>query len=385
MASEHQQHELVGYARELQPQIRAQAARIEADGLAPRDLIDDMTARGLFRLTIPKASYGEQAHPLVVFHVIEALAEADASVAWVAMIASEVSLLTAWLPNAVLSQMIGGDEPGGPSCRIVGSSRVMAEAEPDLCGYRLTGQLNFVSGVDHATFILVTFHDASGDPRMALLPQRAGQIVRTWDTMGLRATGSHDWRISDAYVQSAHTWSPLDPPRVDAPQWRIPDRSIVAWIANAGHALGTAQGALDELSEASSQATTGDASPLGQREPFRLAFARAQAMVSASRAHVRAAWDEAWRQAARPDGQTEPAARAAFAAARLANVHAVHQAADAVETLFRASGTNAVHRRWTLERRFRDLQVARQHGAALEWNYDAAVRPALGLDDRRAR
>ena len=235
----YEEHPLVVGARELEPMIRARANEIEAHGSVSSDLIEAITDRGLFRMNIPARSYGEQAHPLVVFHVIEALAHADASTAWVVMIASEVSLLAAWLPNAVLSQMIGGEEPGGPRCRIVGSSRVMTTAEPDVSGFRLSGRLNFVSGVEHATHVVATFLDFDDRVRFALLPRRAGTVIETWDAMGLQGTGSHDWELEDAFVQHGHTWAALDHPAAEGPHWRVPDRSLVAWIANAGHAVGT--------------------------------------------------------------------------------------------------------------------------------------------------
>ncbi len=378
--AEYEEHPLVEGARELQPMIRTCANDIEARGSVSSEVINAITDRGLFRLNIPARSYGEQAHPLVVFHVIEALAHADASTAWVVMIASEVTLLAAWLPNAVLSQMIGGEEPGGPRCRIVGSSRVMTTAEPDVSGYRLSGRLNFVSGVEHATHIVATFLDFDEQVRFALLPQRAGTVIASWDAMGLQGTGSHDWELKDAFVQRGHTWAALDQPAADGPHWRVPDRSLVAWIANAGHAVGTAQGALDDLAQAASQATTGDAAPLRDREPFRHEYARAQAEVASARAFVQEAWTRAW-----PGVERGESDAALLGRCRLANVHAVHACADAVERLFRAGGTNAARRGWTLERRWRDLQTARQHGAALDWNLDAGVRAQLGMEARRAR
>ena len=367
-------------ARDLQPAIRRCADEIEQRGGIPSELIEALTRRGLFRLNIPSRSYGGQAHPLVVFHVIEALAHADASTAWVVMIAAEVSLLAAWLPNSILSQMIGGEEPGGPSCRIVGSSRVMTTAQPDISGYRLSGRLNFVSGVEHATHVVAAFVDFDDQIRFALLPQRAGRVIETWDAMGLRGTASHDWELDRAFVQRAHTWSTLESPGADGPQWSVPDRSLVAWIANAGHAVGAAQGALDDLAAWSSQATSGDASPLRERETFRLEYARAQAEVWSARVLVQESWTRAWPGVERNDPDPRLLGRC-----RLANVRAVHACAEAVERLFRASGTNAARRSWTLERRWRDLQTARQHGAALDWNYDAGARPLLGLPPRRAR
>ena len=376
MCSDPADHELVQRARALVPQIAACAEDIEAAGTIPDDLIESLTDAGLFRMNIPSEANGEEVSPLVVFHVIEALAAGDASTAWVVMIASEVSLITGWLPGAVLSQMIGGDEPGGPRCRISGSSRTLATGRPHESGWRLWGQLNFLSGIEHANYVLTTFRCEDDDQvRMALLPRRAGAVLRTWDTMGLRGTGSHDWRLDGAYVQEAHTWRPEDAPYAAGPAWRAPDRSVVAWIANAGHALGVAQGAIDEAAAASvEQASTLDARPLAEREAFRLALAQAQARVWSARDFVRAAAADAWQTLI--DGSPD---RAKLGRWRLANVYAVHEGADAVEQLFRAAGTNAIHRRWTLERRFRDLQVARQHGAGLALNFDNAARTMLGL------
>ncbi len=378
--AEFQDHPLVQSAIGLQPLIRQHASEIEDSGTVPAEIIDALTEQRLFRLNLPSSCVGEQAHPLVVFHVIEALAHADASLAWVVMIATEVSLLASYLPADVLGEMIGADDTDGPRCRIVGSSRVMTTPQPADGGYLLSGRLNFVSGVEHATHVVVTFIDFDDQVRFALLPQAAGRVINTWDAMGLRGTGSHDWEASHVFAPKSHTWAALGPIAADGPQWRVPDRSLVAWIANAGHAVGTAQGALDDLGAAASQSTTGDASSLRDREPFRLAFARSQADVAAARANVQAAWTRAWPLVERG----EPDERL-LGQCRLANVHAVHLCVDAVERLFRAGGTNAARRSWTLERRWRDLQTARQHGAALEWNYDAGVRPLLGIEARRGR
>ena len=49
--------------------------------------------------------------------------------------------------------------------------------------------------------------------------------------------------------------------------------------------------------------------------------------------------------------------------ARLAITHSIHEAVRAVDLLFHAAGTNAIHKRNGLERRFRDIHVVMQHGA----------------------
>ena len=65
--------------------------------------------------------------------------------------------------------------------------------------------------------------------------------------------------------------------------------------------------------------------------------------------------------------------------ARLAITHSIHQAAKAVDLLFHAAGTNAIHQRNGLERRFRDVHVVVQHGAGLLSNYEFGGQSLLGL------
>ena len=142
-----------------------------------------------------------------------------------------------------------------------------------------------------------------------------------------------------------------------------------------GQALGAAQGAINEVVRHAKQAASkSDSRPLAEREHVRVALGRAQAKVGSARSYVREIGSAAWQSvlAGAPDLD-------AAAQWRLANVHAVHAAAEAVELLFPAAGTNAIHRRWTLERRFRDLQVARRHNAALDFNWDAGARRMLDL------
>ena len=68
-----------------------------------------------------------------------------------------------------------------------------------------------------------------------------------------------------------------------------------------------------------------------------------------------------------------------LAQARLAITHSIHQSARAVDLLFHAAGTNAIHRRNGLERRFRDAHVVVQHGAGLPANYESGGQALMGL------
>ncbi len=370
-------HWIVQRAKDLQPLAAACADETEANGSPPRELIETVTDAGLYRMFIPAAAGGHEVPPLTAFHAVEALAVADPSLAWVVMLATELSLVSGFLANGDLRGMIGADQPGGPRCRIAGSARPTNSGKRTAGGWLVSGVATYASGIDHATHVVVAFRDEArpADAYMSFLDPAQGEILRTWDTMGLRGTGSHDYRTDNAFAPHSRTLRIGSRPQAEGPNWKIPDAGIASWLQNAGQALGAAQGAIDEVvRHAKRAASKSDSRPLAEREHVRVALGRAQAKVGSARSYVREIGSAAWQSvlAGAPDLD-------AAAQWRLANVHAVHAAAEAVELLFPAAGTNAIHRRWTLERRFRDLQVARRHNAALDFNWDAGARRMLEL------
>ncbi len=370
-------HVMVQRARDLQPLIAACADETEANGAPPDHLIEAFTDAGLYRMFIPGAAGGEEVPPLVAFHAVEALSEADPSSGWVVMLATELSLVTGFIETNHLRDMLGSDEPGGPRCRIAGSSRPTNWGTRVDGGWSISGDATLASGILQATHVVAAFRDVD-DPAssyMSFVKPEDGEILDTWDTMGLRGTGSHDFRSEHVFAPDQRTVKVGSRPHARGPNWRIPDNGIASWLQNGGQALGAAQGAINEVIRHSNSASSkSDSRALAEREAFRVALGRAQARVGSARSYVREMGTRAWDSvvAGKPDLD-------AVGQWRLANVNAVHAATEAVEMLFPAAGTNAIHRRWTLERRFRDLQVARRHNAGLDFNWDAGTRHMLGM------
>lgn len=368
---------MVETARSLRPLIVACADETEANGKPPDHLIEAFTDAGLYRMFIPKAAGGEEVPPLVAFHAVEALSEADPSSGWVVMLATELSLVTGFLETEHLREIIGSDEGGAPRCRIAGSARPTNWGRRVEGGWIINGIATYASGIDHATQVVAAFRDEDHPEHsyMSFLDPDQGTILRTWDTMGLRGTGSHDYESADVFAPDRRTMQIGSRPHASGPNWQIPDTGIASWLQNGGQALGAAQGAINEvLRHAHLVASKSDSRTLAEREQFRVALGRAQARVGSARSYVREMGGRAWQSVL--DGEPD---RNATAHWRLANVNAVHAATEAVEILFNAAGTNAIHRRWTLERRFRDLQVARRHNAGLDFNWDAGTRQMLDL------
>jgi indole-3-acetate monooxygenase len=65
--------------------------------------------------------------------------------------------------------------------------------------------------------------------------------------------------------------------------------------------------------------------------------------------------------------------------ARLAITQGMHEAVRAVDLVFHAAGTSAIYTHNPLERHFRDIHAAVQHGAALPGHFESAGKALMSL------
>src|SRR5438477_10306287 len=132
----------------LAPTIAVHADRAEAERRLPAPLTDALHDAGLFRMLLPRSLGGAELDPPTFVQVMEEIAKADASTAWVIGQTAGCSMIAAYLdreaaekvfaaPRAVLAWGAG---PQGRAVAVEG-------------GYRLTGSWAFASGIHEATWV----------------------------------------------------------------------------------------------------------------------------------------------------------------------------------------------------------------------------------------
>jgi alkylation response protein AidB-like acyl-CoA dehydrogenase len=100
----------------LSSAIRARRSEIEDARRLPRDLVEDLAAAGVFRLTVPRVFGGDEASPAELMRVIEAASAADGSVGWCEMNALGCNVAAGYMEEAGAREIF--PEPGRPSAGI---------------------------------------------------------------------------------------------------------------------------------------------------------------------------------------------------------------------------------------------------------------------------
>ena len=133
-------HATIGLAE----QIRAAGDEIEMGRRIPPSISVAMKEAGVFGMAMPRAWGGPELDPLMQIRVIEALAMADGSVGWCAMIGCDSGYITAFLDQDVARNMYADVFVAtGAAATTTGK----AQRVPG--GYRVSGRFPFVSGCHH--------------------------------------------------------------------------------------------------------------------------------------------------------------------------------------------------------------------------------------------
>lgn len=372
----------VDSARSLAALARELAPATERERRLPAELVDALAAAGIFSLLIPRSLGGGEVEPQVLVDCVHELARGDAAAAWCVSVATTSGVLAAYLPEdqarAVYSHPArcwgGVFAPKG---------RAVLHGEQ----LRVSGRWPFTSGIDHCDWLMggcVVEEDGetrkrpSGRPdvRLVLFPAAAVERIDTWDTAGLRGTGSHDMVVEDLLVPAARSASVLaDAPREPGTLYAFPMFGLLA-LAIAAVGLGCARGAIDDLRElAGGKVPAMGSRTLAARPDTQARVARAEARLRAARALVAETVGQAWQR-------TEVAGTVSIedrAALRVAATHAMGESAAVVDEMYALAGGSAIYGSSSLGRRFRDIHVATQHMLVGPSTWELAGRVMLGV------
>src|SRR5262249_17992021 len=101
---------VIARAEALRSLVAAASDEIERDRRLPPALLDRLHEAQLFRLLLPRSANGIETDPVTFFHVIETIAQGDASTAWCLSQAGGCAMSAAYLDLPV-ARTVFGDDP----------------------------------------------------------------------------------------------------------------------------------------------------------------------------------------------------------------------------------------------------------------------------------
>jgi alkylation response protein AidB-like acyl-CoA dehydrogenase len=368
----------------LRPKFADRAAESDRSGDFPAADFADLRTAGLFGLLVPQRLGGLGASYADYARVAFELARGNGATALVFNMHASITGALAGVPDefahalgvpdefftsrdAILSAAAqGAFYAVAMSERGVGSrlSRLTTRYEPTADGFHIKGSKSFVSGAGHADAYLVAARSAVDDSVVTqfLVPaDTPGLMVEsTWDSLGMRATSSHDLHL-DVEVPPSTVLGGVEGLALLVaqvmPHWMVASYAAVY--------VGVAQSCVDEA------VTHCQARGLAHLPSVRSRLGRADAAVAAARLVV----DEAARRVTEAPGEPETN-RWVWRAKYLAGTTAMDVGASMLE----AAGTSASRRGHPLERLYRDARCGSLHPATSDVCADWLGIAALGGD-----
>ncbi|MCS0606470.1 acyl-CoA dehydrogenase family protein [Streptomyces sp. LP11] len=358
----------------LQARRTARVAAWHADEADARrrldpDVIAEITRAGFGRHFVPAEHGGAEGSFGELVRATAEVAEGCTSAAWVAALFAAHSRLAAYLPARARRELWDAS----PDVRIaagVAQPRLRAVAEPG--GWLLSGEWPNVSGIAFADWVLLAAlaEGPDGDvSTLFLVPAADCEVLDTWNTLGMRGTGSNTVRLDGARVP-AHRTVPrerlLAPREPGAARCHIVPYPFVAALMFAAPVLGAARGALADWTRTARE-RTGPADPdSGPRT-----------VLTRSAAELRAAKLLMDSAAARADeARIEPLTVAETVRDVVA---AVEMCATAVDRLLGTAGSREQSHDDPVQRRRRDIRTASTHAMLrFDSSAQAYARAVLG-------
>ncbi|SDD00634.1 acyl-CoA dehydrogenase family protein [Glycomyces harbinensis] len=377
-------HPAVALARELAPRFADRAGAHDERGRFPEADFADLREAGLLGLMVPARLGGHGATFAQYAAVARELARGAGSTALIFNMHASVTGALAQTPDHLIRAL------GAPESSFAARDKALAAAADGALyavamsergggsrlsrtttayrrtegGYRITGAKAFVSGAGHADAYLVTARDGENeDPQVShfLVPAGEGlRVEETWNSLGMRATGSHDLHLDTEVPAEALLGGIEGLALVLAeamPQWLVASYSAVY--------AGVARAAVDAAADhVRSRGLDGLAS-------VRARLGRAEAAVAAAELVVAEA-------AARIDANPgeDDTNRWVWRAKLIAGDTAFQVASSLLE----AAGTSASRRGHPLERLYRDARCGALQPATSDVCADWLGAAALGAD-----
>lgn len=352
-------------AQKVLDSIQARAGEFQQLRHIPQDVVDQFKGMGVYRAFVPARFGGDEKSPADFCRMIEDISAADASAGWVASFGVSATYLST-LPPETYAEIFGKN----PDTVFAGAMFPPQPAKTVEGGYEVTGQWPWGSGImgaDLAGAGIKVEDQQTKLPLIAIMPAAKIEVVDTWKTLGLRATGSHDIKANGVFVPREWTFVRGSKPTMDDKIFRYPSMALASQVL-AVVALGAARAALDFIHDSGSrQSVTGAPKP-GARPYLQSEYAKARGLYLGARALFYDTLEDAYAEL--EHGET--VSRDTHIRLRLVASKAAKDGAEAARMAFALGGSAVINEGHPLGRYMLDAAGVAQHAFLSEGTWTGA-------------
>jgi alkylation response protein AidB-like acyl-CoA dehydrogenase len=362
--------------------LAARAREAEHLRRLPDETVTELAASGFTELLVPARFGGKQADFPAILDPVRRMAHGCTSSAWTIGFYALHNWMVALFGEQAQEEAFATRPFLAPAPLAPTGRGVPADG-----GIRLSGRWSWATGVMDGNWLIVGALCGPDDgiyPALALLPAEDFTVVDVWHTDGMRATGSNDVVVTDAFVPEHRLVRVADIYRGTAPGAGLHDSATYRWpmvpalaLLAAMPALGSAERVTELYGERLTGRVLAYEGVMQRDKPI------AQARLAEARVRLRALHglladtvDEVAGIVAAGDSVPRPVR----GEARLAAAHIVAESRAVIASLFEASGASVHFLDSPLQRFKRDVDVLAGH---VVFDYDTsrelAGALALGL------
>ena len=371
----------VALARGLASRFSERAAQHDREASFPFENFEDLREAGFLRLTVPKRFGGEEVALSTFLRTQEELARGDGSTA-LALNMHQIrfgaereagsypaqwfetmcrgAVEHGWLCNTVATEEGLGSPAGG------GVPETVAVEQEG--GWVINGRKTFTTMAPALEFFILSARiDAPGEEKpvigtFMLRPGDEGMsVVETWDSLGMRATGSHDLllhdvRLSPDRLMGRRTLGQPDPRGAASQAWFA--------LGVASTTVGVATAARDYAVDFARTRTPSGNAPIREFPGVRNRIARIDLLLQRSRALIydgARCWEQVGVSGANDASDGMPASDRIV----VAKVEAMNASIEALDLAMRVVGGVGLLKSRPIERYYRDVRAG-LHNPPLE-------------------
>lgn len=193
--------------------IRSHSLPAEQQGKLTIEQLQLIYDRDWFRVMVPKYLGGLEWTLIEVMQLFEAAAWADGSFGWTLNLGAGANIFSAYLNEEIAKPIFGKKE----IC-IAGSDASSGTAEKNGNDFIINGNWRYATGATHAKFFSINcVITENGEPvlndsnekiiKPFIVPRESVIITDLWNSYGLIATASHDFKIENISIPEIYSFN----------------------------------------------------------------------------------------------------------------------------------------------------------------------------------